>query len=128
MAVEFRFFGAKRADAKIRKIQSAARGKYAQEAVDVGYRTAHRLAPVYTGATRNAIRWEKGKRSAKLELIQPQQDRTNPRPYHLWMHNIGKYKLKGHITSGYGNFMWIAKEDMKNYMIKRINKRFNNAK
>lgn len=87
MSVEIRIQGVKRFTAKMKSLSVYARNQFAPEVVQHGFKYAKKIAPHDTGALMRAIKKKKGKKSAKLVLIQP-NDGGRRRPYHLWMHGI----------------------------------------
>lgn len=58
----------------------------------------------------------------KLVLIQPTK-RPGERPYHMWMHGLGKYNIAPYITSGDPHFMETTAEFMKRDALKRARKK-----
>lgn len=125
--IEVRIRGQKQVIKKFADITINVRSeKLGADAIDKGYRFAQKIAPHYTGATKRAlkrIRSPKGGTS-RLRLYQPLQNRSDPRPYHLWMHGLRRDNAipAGHITSGDPYFMYTTHEYMKEYALKKISK------
>ena len=110
------------------KISAAQREDVYNTVLD-GQRYARSVAPHYTGATKAAILAS----GDTLSLVEPRQARSDPRPYHMWMHGIpSTYRTKSgesgtinpaqfiaSLKSGKGYFMY----DAAGYMQRRINER-----
>lgn len=114
MKVEFRVCGKKaRVGQKLTQIHNVVKGRFAPEIVKKGYKHAYENAPRAKdnlgGGTKQAIRYVIQDRVSKLKLIQPTKrpaGKGGYRPYHLWMHRIGKYpQIANYIYTGDPQFM-----------------------
>lgn len=121
--VQLRRKGVKRRNG-IRQIRQDYNGKLPEEVINEGYSWARSKSPYYRGRVRDAIRKETTKRAGKLILDQPK--RAQNRPYHLWMHGIGKYNIAPQIKTGDPHFMYnvqpVMKDKAREFMRKSLKK------
>lgn len=97
------------------------------EIVDKGYIIAYNKAPKFPGSsgggTKRAIqKINFDDKKSILRLKQPVK-RQPLRPYHLWMHGLGKYDISKFIKSGEGKFMFSTAEKMQDLIKQEIQKR-----
>ena len=81
---------------------------------DFGWR-AYELAPMRTGALREAIHWFSTEKKGTIEVLTPNNKDNRNRPYHLWQHGIGKYNLsKGKYSpkTGKADFMRVVENEI----------------
>ncbi len=70
-----------------------------------GYQLATGISPYLSGALRKAITLKVGKDHFAITSAQPKNPLSFNRPYHLWMHGIGRYNTMHKIKSGTPNYM-----------------------
>lgn len=114
--IEYRVKGVKQKSG-LRQLRQDLRGKYSAEVVKHGFKWAQRNMPYYQGDLYRALRYETSKQSSKL--IQEQPKDGQDRPYHLWMHGIGKYNIAPYITSGDPDYMKTVQSIMRKKAIER---------
>lgn len=117
--------GFKRLKAAVQRREKNVREVATQNPMQVGSfmaRMATLLAPEDTGATKQAIRFEGGASRSVVRLIQPQQNRRQPRPYHMWMHGLNPRsdainirRFQSRIYTGDPQFMFTATEHARKY-------------
>lgn len=119
MVVEVRVRGARRSSAQLKQLAVTVSRKIPQKVVRDSYRYAYERAPKRTGATREAIAIDTTrKRGAAIYINTPDNPDGRKRPYHLWMHGVGKYNIMEFIRTGSPVFMY----DTADYMIMRLKK------
>ena len=88
-------------------------GKLTKEQAEAGASMAASLAPQYSGALIQAIGWRESKR-VNYEIYSRQPKNQRNRPYHLWMHGLGKYpQVEGYIHSGDPKYMLTVYRELK---------------
>jgi len=128
--VEIRTRGVKRATAKFKRIEATIRKGFSKEIIEKGYRKALQIIPHDTGAMERGLQTiTTNPMSGKLRLNQPNNKVSGTtKPYHLWMHGLGKYNTAHAIYRGDPHFMFTTRDYMEKEALKLIKKRIKNTK
>lgn len=103
------------------------------DAANYGARYAAGLAPRDSNALYQAIgvNTVKGKGFSVVSRTPKNRD-GRYRPYHLWMHDMGKYSTSWMIKSGNPKYMFVTAEKLRNRfpdeVIDRLNKKIKSLK
>jgi hypothetical protein len=95
-------------------------GNLTKDSAMQGASMAASMAPNRTGHLIQAIGY--GKTEDKSWVIQSKQPKgERNRPYHLWMHGLGKYpQVKNYIHSGTPNYMEVTYDNLTSIYPKKV--------